>query len=81
MKKNVQFAVFPDELATLTKKYGMSPHNVIDILAPAPLSLPERQPRSVKYIGALLGFRDQSSFHKACRRWFGMTPGRYRQEG
>ncbi|WP_277588757.1 AraC family transcriptional regulator [Pseudomonas chlororaphis] len=37
--------------------------------------------RSVKYIGALLGFRDQSSFHKACRRWFGMTPGRYRQEG
>lgn len=35
--------------------------------------------RSVKYIGALLGFRDQSSFHKACIRWFGMTPGRYRQ--
>ena len=34
--------------------------------------------RSVKYIGALLGFRDQSSFHKACLRWFGMTPGRYR---
>lgn len=36
--------------------------------------------RSVKYIGALLGFRDQSSFHKACIRWFGMTPGRYREE-
>lgn len=36
--------------------------------------------RSVKYIGALLGFRDQSSFHKACMRWFGMTPGRYREE-
>lgn len=36
--------------------------------------------RSVKYIGALLGFRDQSSFHKACLRWFGMTPGRYRDE-
>ena len=36
--------------------------------------------RSVKYIGALLGFRDQSSFHKACLRWFGMTPGRYRED-
>ncbi|SEE50417.1 AraC family transcriptional regulator [Pseudomonas migulae] len=36
--------------------------------------------RSVKYIGALLGFRDQSSFHKACIRWFGMTPGRYRED-
>jgi AraC-like DNA-binding protein len=36
--------------------------------------------RSVKYIGALLGFRDQSSFHKACLRWFGMTPGRYREQ-
>ncbi|NBF04321.1 helix-turn-helix domain-containing protein [Pseudomonas sp. Fl5BN2] len=36
--------------------------------------------RSVKYIGALLGFRDQSSFHKACMRWFGMTPGRYREQ-
>lgn len=36
--------------------------------------------RSVKYIGALLGFRDQSSFHKACIRWFGMTPGCYREE-
>ncbi|WP_460142092.1 AraC family transcriptional regulator ligand-binding domain-containing protein [Pseudomonas sp. S2_E01] len=35
--------------------------------------------RSVKYIGALLGFRDQSSFHKACIRWFGMTPGCYRE--
>ncbi|WP_397452348.1 helix-turn-helix domain-containing protein [Pseudomonas sp. NA-150] len=35
--------------------------------------------RSMKYIGALLGFRDQSSVHKACIRWFGMTPGRYRE--
>lgn len=35
--------------------------------------------RSIKYIGAMLGFREQSSFHKACIRWFGMTPGRYRE--
>ncbi|MDF3931900.1 AraC family transcriptional regulator [Pseudomonas citronellolis] len=27
-----------------------------------------------------LGFHDQSSFHKACLRWFGRPPGRYRQD-
>ncbi|MFV3383978.1 helix-turn-helix domain-containing protein [Pseudomonas sp. NY15364] len=30
--------------------------------------------RSLKYISAQLGFRDQSSFHKACVRWFGICP-------
>ncbi|QXH44142.1 AraC family transcriptional regulator [Pseudomonas xanthosomatis] len=35
--------------------------------------------RSIKYIGATLGFRDPSSFHKACLRWFGMPPGEYRR--
>ena len=34
--------------------------------------------RSLKYISATLGFRDQSSFHKASRRWFGMPPSQYR---
>ncbi|WP_259645092.1 AraC family transcriptional regulator [Pseudomonas cichorii] len=34
--------------------------------------------RSLKYIAALLGFRDQSSFNKACLRWFGVPPGHYR---
>ena len=29
-------------------------------------------------VGELLGFKDQSSFHKACLRWFGKAPGRYR---
>lgn len=33
-------------------------------------------------VAEYLGFRDQSSFHKACLRWFGCSPGRYRlQEG
>ncbi len=36
--------------------------------------------RSLKYIAALLGFRDQSSFNKACLRWFGMPPGHYREQ-
>ncbi|MFJ4144063.1 AraC family transcriptional regulator ligand-binding domain-containing protein [Pseudomonas sp. NPDC089734] len=35
--------------------------------------------RSLKYIAALLGFRDQSSFNKACLRWFGVPPGQYRE--
>ncbi|MFV3402580.1 MULTISPECIES: AraC family transcriptional regulator [Pseudomonas] len=35
--------------------------------------------RSIKYIGATLGFRDPSSFHKACLRWFGVPPGEYRK--
>lgn len=29
-------------------------------------------------VGELLGFREPSSFHKACQRWFDMPPGRYR---
>ena len=26
----------------------------------------------------LLGFADQSSFFRACKRWFGVPPGQYR---
>ncbi|MCW4646462.1 AraC family transcriptional regulator [Pseudomonas aeruginosa] len=29
-------------------------------------------------VGELLGFKEPSSFHKACQRWFGTAPGRYR---
>lgn len=31
-------------------------------------------------VAELLGFNDQSAFNKACLRWFGMPPGRYRHE-
>ncbi|VVN92649.1 AraC family transcriptional regulator [Pseudomonas fluorescens] len=33
---------------------------------------------NMKHVTYLLGFHDHSSFHKACSRWFGMTPGQYR---
>jgi len=28
----------------------------------------------------MLGFADQSSFFRACRRWFKVSPGQYRDE-
>ncbi|MBA1316160.1 AraC family transcriptional regulator [Pseudomonas monteilii] len=31
-------------------------------------------------VGELLGFKESSSFHKACLRWYGMPPGRYRTQ-
>ncbi|WP_317850764.1 AraC family transcriptional regulator [Pseudomonas sp. A-B-19] len=35
---------------------------------------------NMKHVTCLLGFHDHSSFHKACIRWFGMTPGQYRTD-
>lgn len=35
---------------------------------------------SLEEVACLLGFYDQSALHKACLRWFDMTPGRYRNE-
>lgn len=35
---------------------------------------------NMKHVAYLLGFHDHSSFNKACSRWFGMTPGRYRAD-
>ncbi|HEX5751753.1 MAG TPA: helix-turn-helix domain-containing protein [Archangium sp.] len=37
-----------------------------------------REDLSVAEVGFLLGFQDSSSFHRACRRWFGTTPTRLR---
>lgn len=36
---------------------------------------------SLKQIAYQVGFRHQSAFNKACERWFGMGPGRYRDDG
>ncbi|MEO8808199.1 MAG: AraC family transcriptional regulator [Burkholderiaceae bacterium] len=33
---------------------------------------------SLKRVAELLGFEDQSNLYRACRRWFGESPGRYR---
>jgi AraC-like DNA-binding protein len=36
---------------------------------------------SVGEISSLLGFADASTFHRACRRWFGQAPGARRRKG
>ncbi len=33
---------------------------------------------SLKLVAELLGFEDQSNLYRACRRWFGESPGQYR---
>ena len=38
-----------------------------------------RKPRhTLQRVAELLGFDDPSNLHRACRRWFGETPGHYR---
>lgn len=31
-------------------------------------------------VAAMLGFQEQSSFNKACKRWWGLSPGNYRKQ-
>src|SRR5262245_12062503 len=40
----------------------------------------ERMHLSLPQAAYLLGFADQSSFFRACRRWFDRSPGQYRSE-
>jgi len=40
----------------------------------------ERLHLSLAQAAYLLGFADQSSFFRACRRWFDVSPGRYRSQ-
>jgi AraC-like DNA-binding protein len=38
-----------------------------------------RRPRTpLRDVAELLGFEDQSNLFRACKRWFGESPGRYR---
>ena len=38
-----------------------------------------RPSNSLQHVAGLLGFEDQSNFFRACKRWFGEPPGRYRE--
>jgi AraC-like DNA-binding protein len=35
---------------------------------------------SLGQVADLLGFVDQSNFFRACKRWFGLPPGKYRSQ-
>jgi AraC-like DNA-binding protein len=53
--------------------------NVVDTVRQEQAARLLRDPqRSLVEIALVLGFVDQSGFHRAFRRWFGMTPGDYR---
>ena len=34
---------------------------------------------SIRDVAELLGFEDQSNLFRACKRWFGVSPGQYRE--
>ncbi|HCF6385809.1 AraC family transcriptional regulator [Ectopseudomonas toyotomiensis] len=74
------------EVSTRTLQRGLAREgaNFRDVLDGARRQLADYYLRNTSYsmthVGDLLGFREASSFHKACLRWFGMPPGRYRTE-
>jgi len=41
-------------------------------------NLLRRADASLDDLAVALGFGDESAIYRACRRWFGMTPGAYR---
>ncbi|CAD5108643.1 AraC family transcriptional regulator [Zestomonas carbonaria] len=70
---------------TLQRGLAREGANFKDILSDARRQMADYYLRHCPYdltrVGELLAFKDQSSFHKACLRWFGMSPGRYRAGG
>jgi len=56
--------------------------NFMEVLDEVKRQLTDHYLRTSSYtlnqVGELVGFKESSSFHKACQRWFGMPPGRYR---
>ncbi len=67
---------------TLQRGLAREATNFRDVLDRARRQLAEYYLRSSTYnlsqISDLLGFKEASSFHKACLRWFDAPPGRYR---
>lgn len=74
------------EISTRTLQRGLAREgtNFRDVLDGARRQLADYYLRNSSYrlaqVGDLLGFREPSSFHKACLRWFDTPPGRYREQ-
>ncbi|MEO6898311.1 MAG: AraC family transcriptional regulator [Caldimonas sp.] len=58
---------------------GTSFHQLLDDVRKELAQRHLRKPdSSIKLVAELLGFEDQSNLFRACRRWFGESPGQYR---
>lgn len=58
---------------------GIGCHEVIDRERRAQAARYLAEPRlQISQVAALLGYAEQSTLNRSCRRWFGMTPRQYR---
>ena len=71
--------VTPRTLSRWLEADGKTYSDVVDEFRAFQAARSLQRERSLRDTAELLGFRDQSSFTRAFRRWTGMTPGQYRR--
>jgi AraC-like DNA-binding protein len=63
------------------RRAGTAYHDLLDAhLRESAETLLENPDFGIAEVSATLGYEDPANFGRACRRWFGMAPGRYRQQ-
>jgi len=71
----------PQTLRRRLKEEGLSYQELKDQLRrDSALFYLERGDLSIQMVAEKLGFSEPSTFHRAFKKWTGMTPGAYRQE-
>ena len=69
----------PDHALRKPQSEGTSFQQLLDDTRRELAQLYLRQSRgSLQHVAEKLGFEDQSNLFRACKRWFGESPGRYR---
>lgn len=69
------------QLSRKLEAEGISFHKILDtVKAHQSKHLLSNTTISIKEISYYLGFKNQSAFNKACYRWFGISPGLYRDK-